>query len=146
MPYVNIDDCSECNQCTRQFADNSTIDNVIVRWRCDKKNKQIGLEENKIIPQVPKWCPKILKVEPLPYEKEINEIMNALHESWMDKNEKSEFNKQMFELTSKEKLSKLLQEGVDNGYPIEMQIELCPSIIKMAPELEKIKNGIRRQK
>jgi hypothetical protein len=67
------------------------------------------------------------------YEEEANNILNELfRESWMDDDDWDGFINDLFKLTglSVDKLSEQLEQGVNNGYSVEKQIEILKLLFK----------------
>ena len=70
----------------------------------------------------------------LQYEKEINEILEAMSPDWAETQaEREEFRDIILKetKTTKESLDDMLKKGVKNGYPVEIQTEAIIKMFKM---------------
>jgi len=66
----------------------------------------------------------------LKYQKEIEEIVAELHQSWMNDAEKREFNRVVLRLYGK-KLNDDIEAGVKAGHSVERQIEIAKETLKV---------------
>jgi len=65
------------------------------------------------------------------YQKELDEMFSYFHESWMDENDKENFNKDILKEmnTTMEGLDIMFEQGVEKGYSIETQLSLAKQLI-----------------
>jgi len=67
------------------------------------------------------------------YQKELDEMFSYCHESWMDENDKENFNKDILKEmnTTMEDLDIMFEQWVENGYSIETQLSLVKQLISL---------------
>ena len=74
--------------------------------------------------------PKCINMNNIPYESKIMELLSEMHESWMDENDKEEFDEEILKRVGGiQKLSDEIRVGVCNGYTVNYQMEICRKVI-----------------